>query len=267
MRAGFFLAFVFFSQVAFAQVATERGVVYRNVNGRSLVLDVYRPRAAGPHPAIMLIHGGSWDSGDRRDLGPAARELAERGFVAFAIEYRLSGEARFPAAVEDARAAIRWIGRHAPRFGADPARLGVFGPSAGGYLALMTAALEPRIVRACVAWSAPTDFVRGLTEGDAVPRGSLEKVEKFLGARFAANPRRYAVASPATHVTPAMAPLLLVHGDRDRVSPFGQAQYMLEAATARGVDVDLVRVRGAGHALDRRLDVRERTAAFFAERL
>lgn len=262
MRGRFFLALLLCVAPVLADgVSTERGQVYHRVGARALRLDVYRPRAAGPHPAVVLIHGGSWDSGDRRALGPLARDLAERGFVAFAIEYRLSGEARFPAAVEDARAAVRWVGQHARRFGGDPARIAVFGPSAGGHLALMVAALEPEIVRACATWAAPADLVRGLTEGDRVPRESLRVAEKFLGCTFAARPERWALASPATHVSRAMGPLFLAHGDRDGVVPFSQALYMQEAAERHGVPVTLVRVRGANHELRRR-DLWERVVAF-----
>src|SRR5438034_263043 len=81
--------------------------------------------------AVVLIHGGSWNSGDRWDLAPAARDLAERGFVAATIDYRLAGVARFPAAVADARRAVLWLAANGARFGLDPRRIGVFGPSAG----------------------------------------------------------------------------------------------------------------------------------------
>lgn len=267
MRGGFFLALLLCaSQVCAEGVSTERGQVYRTIGARALRLDVYRPRDAGPHPAVVLIHGGSWDSGDRRTLGPLARNLAERGFVAFAIEYRLAGEARFPAAVEDARAAVRWVGQNARRFGGDPGAIGVFGPSAGGHLALMAAALDPDLVRACATWAAPTDFVRGMTEGDRVPRESRRVAEQFLGGSFEALPRRWALASPATHVTRATGPLFLAHGDRDGVVPFSQARYMQEAAERHGVDVTLVRVRGANHEFRGR-ELWERVVAFLAARL
>ena len=263
---------------ALAQVDVDHGVVYRRVGERALVLDVYRPRGAAGRPGVLLLHGGSWDSGDRGQLAGLARDLAERGFVAATADYRLATEAPFPAAVADARAAVLWLEAHAARFGLDPARVGLFGPSAGGHLALMVATLlsrpgQPRAVAACAAWCAPADLVRGLTEGGPVPRASLAVVERFLGGTFDEQAPRFALASPAQHVSRATPPLFLAHGERDDVVPFSQSLYMQEAAQARGVDVTLVRVRNAGHDLrTRRADppVRalwERTVAFLHQRL
>jgi acetyl esterase/lipase len=265
-------------------VVVERGLVYRRLGVRTLELDVYRPRDAGPgrRPAVICIHGGGWKSGDRKSLSGRARDLAERGFVAASIDYRLSGEALFPAAVEDAQCAVQWLAANSARFGIDPARLGVFGVSAGGHLALMVATAPasrvlatscggegPRAVQACASWYGPADLVRGMTDGDVIPRGSLELAERFLGGPFETHRRAYAKASPATHVNRATPPLFLAHGDHDGVVPYSQSEYMKEAAQRHGVDVTLLRVHNAGHGFrERRADppVREvwlRTVDFF----
>ena len=263
-------------------VEVDHGLVYRRIGARALMLDVYRPRDAGAvaRPAVVCVHGGSWDSGDRWQLAEAARDLAGRGFVAATVDYRLSGEAPFPAAVVDVRAAVRWLAARGPRFGLDPARIGVFGPSAGGHLALLVATLppargdeRPRTVEACAAWCAPADLVRGITDGDAIPAASLAVVERFLGASYGARPDLFTLASPAAHVTRNTPPLFLAYGDHDLVVPFSQANYMMEAAARRGVDATLVRVRNGGHDFDERradpsrADVWEQTIAFFERRL
>lgn len=282
MRAWLLVLLVAVPVAAYARhpVVVDRRQAYRLAGGRALVADVYRPRDAGERrPAVVCLHGGSWNTGDRWDMAPFARDLAERGFVATTVDYRLAGEARFPAAVADARHAVRWLATHHRRFGVDPARIGVFGPSAGGHLALLVATLparggaRTRLVNACAAWSAPADLVRGLTGSDAVPRASLEAVERFLGGSFDAHRNVFALASPATHVSRDTPPLFLAHGDRDRVVPFSQSEYMREAAEHHGVDVTLLRVRDADHELcGPRADpapeaVWEATVAFFERAL
>lgn len=149
-----------------AALETHTDLVYARYGDREVKLDLYRPARRGkPLPAIVCIHGGGWFKGNRGMTRPLAQALADRGFVTVNIAYRLSGEAKFPAAIEDAKAAVRWLRAHATTFGVDPTAIGATGLSAGGHLAalLATSAGVPEIegagghpsgsspVQACIA--------------------------------------------------------------------------------------------------------------------
>ncbi|MFV8782156.1 alpha/beta hydrolase fold domain-containing protein [Microbulbifer sp. SA54] len=119
-----------------AGVAVERGLVYRQLGKRPLHLDLFRPAPGTEvHGAVLLVHGGGWRSGNRTLQEPMATFLANRGFVAATLEYRLSPEARYPAAVVDIKAALRWLRQRAGDYGFDPGNLAILGASAGGQLA------------------------------------------------------------------------------------------------------------------------------------
>ncbi len=139
------------------------GLVYGEVLGyRPLELDLYLPQAGGPVPVVVHVHGGGWRRGSRREplpvLGAGFYDtLAAEGFAVAAIDYRLSGEARFPAQLEDVRTAISWVRDHAASYGLDADREFLWGDSAGGHLALL-AALTGAKVRGVVAWFPVTDL-------------------------------------------------------------------------------------------------------------
>lgn len=193
-------------------------------------LDLYKPRdLTGKAPAIVFIHGGGWEGGDKRPM-PLAQEAARRGYVAISINYRLSGQAPFPAAVEDCRAAVRWL-RKQPYVG----RIGAWGHSAGGHLALMLGCTDEEKVHAVVAWSAPTDLSKKFAE---------REIRKFLNG---ADPAR---ASPITFVTKDDAPALLVHGDRDPIVPVEQARLMFDRLKQAGCEVELLIQKNGGHAFE-----------------
>ena len=109
----------------------QRDVIFSDVGGRPLKLDIYKPSAGGNGAAVLLLHGGGWSRGSKDMLAPHATALAEQGFVAIASEYRLTGEARFPAQIHDTKRAIRWVRSHAGELGFDPDRICLEGHSAG----------------------------------------------------------------------------------------------------------------------------------------
>ena len=148
-----------------APVRRVPDVVYREVPGyRPLELDLYLPEAlpSGPVPVIVHVHGGGWRRGSRRHPLPALGtdfydRLAAQGFAVAAVDYRLSGEARYPAALEDVRAAVDWARDNVASYGLDTSRVFAWGDSAGGHLVLM-AALTGAKVQAVVAWFPVTDL-------------------------------------------------------------------------------------------------------------
>lgn len=126
-----------------ANVKATRNLVYNTLahtpfGKRELHLDVFQPKSEGLHPAIIMIHGGGWRSGTRSMQVPLAQQLAAKGFVTVPVEYQLSMEAKYPAAVHNIKAAIRWIKANAATYQIDTNRIAISGCSAGGHLAALT---------------------------------------------------------------------------------------------------------------------------------
>jgi acetyl esterase/lipase len=239
-------------------------------------LDVYLPDAGdGPFPVIVSIHGGAFMGGDKGHLQVLPMlEGLKRGYAVVAINYRLSGEAKFPALVHDAKAAVRWIRANAPRYQFEPGKIAAWGGSAGGYLATMLGltagvpALEdldlgnadqPSRVQAVVSWYGPTDFLKMddlLTESGMPPPSGQRHTDAdspeslLLGARITDIPERVREANPETYVRPGFPPFLLQHGVKDPVVPVQQsirlAALLRQAGPSERVEVDLI--EAAGHA-------------------
>ena len=119
------------------EIVSEENIVYTKIGERDLHLDIYRPKDSDLRPAVLFIHGGGWRSGDRSQNTPMAERFAERGYVAVSVEYRLSTEALYPAAVHDLKAAVRWLRAHSNERGVDTTRIAALGCSAGGQLAAL----------------------------------------------------------------------------------------------------------------------------------
>lgn len=240
-------------------------------------LDVYWPTGhAAPHPVIVHIHGGAFMAGDKGDtqLEPVLRAL-DRGYAVVSINYRMSGEALFPALVHDTKAAIRWVRAHAEEHGFDPDRVAVWGGSAGGYLALMAgvsdgiAALEdPSLgdaepsstVQAVVAWFPPTNFL--LMDAQLEASGFIQTPEsahsgpaspesRILGEQITRIPDVVRAANPETYIRPGLPPFLIQHGTADDTVPYQQSlTFACKLAAAIGpeqVTYDLLLNAKHGH--------------------
>jgi acetyl esterase/lipase len=245
-----------------ADIRLDRDVTYAVMDGQPLRLDLARPRTGGPHPLVVLIHGGGWSGGDRSVYHHAMRVLAGQGYAAASIDYRLASAPRnvFPAAVADVRCAVRWLRSRADGYGIDPARIAALGHSAGAHLAAMlgTAAEVPGLdgecplrdvspaVRAVVAVSGPHD-IRTAGALDPSQRGM---VENFLGVAPEADRARALLASPAVHATAGGPPFLLIHGTADDVVPVRQSRSMRDTLHAAGIPATLVELPGVGHGVD-----------------
>ena len=250
-------------------------------------LDVYLPdEGKGPFPVIVSIHGGAFMGCDKADLQVLPMlEGLKRGYAVVAINYRLSGEARFPALVHDAKAAVRWIRANAPRYHFDPGRIAAWGGSAGAYLAAMLGtsagvreledlsmgcADRPSTVQAVVAWYGPADFGKmdeqltalGLTPPRGMEHNGVNSPESLLlGDQITRIPDRVKAANPETYITPAAPPFLLQHGTMDAVVPVRQSiNFAARLEQALGEDrVELVLLEGAEHA-DPRFEAPENVA-------
>ena len=239
-----------------APVRRVPDVVYGEVPGyRPLELDLYLPREDGPVPVIVYVHGGGWRHGSRRHPLPVLGadfydRLAAQGFAVAAIDYRLSGEARFPAPLDDVRTAIGWVGEHAAGYGLDTGRVFLWGDSAGGHLALL-AALTGATAHGVVAWFPVTDLARlpsDVADAGGVPDpgpGSREAL--LLGAPASSVPGLAREASPVSHASAAAPPVLLMHGAADDLVPPAQSIRLAEALHAAGATAELELVPGATH--------------------
>lgn len=234
-----------------------RDVPYVAHGSRSRTLDIYLPdKATAPRPLMVWIHGGSWNSGDKSF--PPGLGLLLRGYVVASIDYRLSREAVFPAQIYDCKAAIRFLRAHAGQFDIDPARIGVWGCSAGGQLAALLGTtnglkeyegLEGPLgvsgnVQAVCDWFGPSDFLqwKGLSGSGAAV------VSQFLGGVASADSMAARFASPAEQAgRSTLVPFLIMHGEQDVVVPARQSQILFERLRNAGAPVMLIVLPHAGH--------------------
>lgn len=243
---------------------TIEALEYANVEGKPLLLDLRIPDGPGPHPVIVYLHSGAWISGDRTG-GPAIRQ-ASRGYAVASIEYRLAPQYIWPAQVEDAKAAVRWVRANAARFKLDPDRVGLFGTSAGGHIGAVlgtsggVASLEgmqlgnPQFssrVKAVIDFYGPTDLLK--LEDQKLPcipldgNASYMPPSLLMGCPIQSCKEKTATANPMTYVTPDDPPFLIMHGVLDCLVPFQQSVLLHTALELRGLDSKLVLIPTGDH--------------------
>ncbi|WP_228373785.1 alpha/beta hydrolase [Demequina maris] len=238
-----------------AAPAVLRDLVFAEPVGfRPLSLDLHRAPAAGA-PVVVFVHGGGWRVGSRRDMTPTMpgdapfARIAAAGLTVASVDYRLSGEACFPAQVDDLAAALAWLREHGEELGIDASRIVLWGESAGATLAALVA-LGPDDARAgvrgVVDWYGPADLVT-LAEGqDALDDPGLREAG-WLGHAVGADVDRAHEASPVWRVAPGAPPFHIAHGTSDGAVPPSQSVAMAQALLAAGADAELTLVPGAGH--------------------
>lgn len=230
-----------------------RDLVYAEPAGcRPLSLDLHLP-ARRDAPLIVFVHGGGWRLGSRRVFCPSMTaaddpfgRIVAAGFALASVDYRLSGEAVFPAQVDDAFAAVRWLRLHADEFGFDADRLVLWGESAGATIAALVALDPDASARGLIDWYGPTDLT-----AMAQDLGSLDDPDSreagWLGHPVGADLDRARAASPATHVHAGAPPTLIAHGLNDQAVPHAQSKLFATALAGVGVSTELDLVPGARH--------------------
>jgi acetyl esterase/lipase len=244
-------------------IKARRDVVYVKDGTARQMLDVYYPaKADKPVPLVVWIHGGAW-AGGTKDRTPAL-PLLDQGFAVASVTYRFSQHEKFPAQIEDCRAAIRWLRANAKDLNIDPKRIGAWGSSAGGHLvALLGVAADQTKwdkgehldqsagVQAVVNWFGPSNLLTmGAQSGpdSRINHDSPNSPEsKLVGGPVQERREAATAASPVTYATKDDAPMLLMHGDRDPVVPHAQSVELEKALKAAGSDAKLVTIPGAGH--------------------
>lgn len=236
------------------------------IGWRPLRLDVYVPEQVVRPPVVVYIHGGAFLFGSRhRDAvsGPVWDELLAAGFAIVAVEYRLSGEAVFPADLHDVTAAIRWVRRYADELGVDATRIATWGESAGGFLAtfagmnLTDVALVGEAgesstsaeVQAVVAWSPVTDQAAMDAKLATAPMSVQEATPNAvqLGFAVSTDPERAYQSSPIAHVNAGAAPMLILQGTADDLVDVSQGEALTAALRQNGVEAEVHNTEGAPH--------------------
>ena len=239
--------------LVYARLPAESGASDRTTD---LSLDLYLPAGPGPHPAVIVVHGGGWERGDRRAERPFAKRLAGLGYVAAPVSYRLGPAGRFPNALFDLEAAVRWLRANAARYGIDPSHVGAVGGSSGGHLVALlgattgVAALRPGGAGADVDVQAVVD-IDGLADFTGPSLVAKEERNpgaptRFLGGSFARRQATWRLASPLTHASARSAPTLFINSSSTSGAPRADAPILPGRLEMRnrlrsvGVDAEIV---------------------------
>lgn len=239
------------SVAAPAMVPTRH--VYREVDGHALHLDLYRTaEASRPLPVLVVIHGGSWNSGDSTQLSWLNRYLAARGVAVAAINYRLAPRHTFPAQRDDVLAALDWLQANAARLELDATRIAVLGRSAGAQLALLAAytARTPAI-RAVVALYGPSDLNWSWAHPtNPLVLNSPRTLSEYIGGTPADAKDRFDAASSIDFVSPSSPPTLVIHGSRDELVYAEQSRRLAQRLAEAGVRHLSLELPWATHGCD-----------------
>lgn len=241
-----------------SSILFEKDIAYANVEGKPLLLDLARPKTGtGPFPGVLCIHGGGWRAGDKRDFLGAVFSLAQQGYVAATVNYRLAPDDHFPSPIQDVKTAVRYLRSRAKVLNIDPGRIGVLGGSAGGHLALLLGTTDAQdfppvgeysglssAVQAVVSLAGPADLTRRF------PEASEWMITGLIGKTREEAPGAYERASPLHHVSATDAPVLAIHGTKDELVPYEQATALAATLKNVGVEVDLFTIQDGGHGSD-----------------
>ena len=246
----------------------RRGLVYARAEGRPLKMSLYIPESGelGGRPGIVLIHGGAWILGSRYQLAWYCRQFARAGFVVMTIDYRLMPRYAFPKCLHDSKAAVRWLRLHAAELNVDTDRIAAFGESAGGHLAAFLAATRAddrfegsenpgasSAIRAAISLYGPVDLT---CYRDMPSHGPFQNItRRFMvdfGGREGLAPEgtSWEAASPITYASPETAPILFVHGEKDKLVHFEQPRRFYDRLRELGVPTQLIAVPNRGHGFD-----------------
>jgi acetyl esterase/lipase len=239
------------------KITAINDLVYSKVGSTELKLDIAYPlEGAGPFPAVVVLYGGAWRTGNKWGNRPTLAQFARRGYVAISPQYRHCPKNIFPAQVHDVKAAVRWLRSHAAEYRVDVDHVGAMGFSAGGHLSMMLGVTGPEDglegevppgspsskVQAVVNFFGPSDL-----SATDVPDIAVGLVRDFLGAKTTDRPDLAAKASPVTFLSKDDAAILTFHGTKDPLVPYSQSMKLAEAMTKVGLPGRVELIVGAGH--------------------
>lgn len=242
-----------------ANVTEKLDVVYARYGKRELHLDLFSPSEnAQRRSCLVVVHGGGWLKGNKSKFRALALALAARGYVTAAIEYRLGGEARFPAGIQDCNAAVRFLRAHADRYGIDPRRIGAVGGSAGGHLVGLMATAphvkafqgnggNPRQssrLQAAVVMAGPLELATGPVADRSRKFPKRSNANRWLGKTIDEAPDLYRKASPITYISEKTPPILFMAGEQDHPERNAATRSKLKALN---IETGIYVVKGARH--------------------
>jgi acetyl esterase/lipase len=240
-----------------SDVLIERAVPYTSIPHGKLAMDIVRPKSAGSHPAVVLIHGGGFSRGARDSYLPMAIRLAQNGYVAATVDYRLTPMFQFPSPLHDIKAAVRFLRANAAKYEVDKQHVAAIGASAGATWAQFLAVTrnlpqfegtgahreESSTVDCAVSYYGRSDMRRAY-EGS---RNAADALPPLLGGDREHALEAHFRASPLNWVTPDAAPILAIHGTLDRNVPFEQSVILVDRLRSMGVPAELETIAEAGH--------------------
>lgn len=247
-------------------VTEIKNIEYKNINGKSLQMDIYQPKwMTKPPPLLVFIHGGGWKGGNRADYLVYLTHFAKMGYVTATVSYRLLKIAPYPACVEDITDAVRFLFQNGERYNYDPDRICLIGGSAGSHLAMLagygwkkqeatsdstTTTPEKHKIKAVVEIYGPTDFTTEYARNHPLITG-------FLSHTYQESPQLFVEASPINYVSKNAPPTLILHGTRDNLVPFSQAELLKHKLDSLSVPNVFRPLPGWPHTMDLALRVNE----------
>lgn len=247
------------------QITVATGVAFTQVDywyghtRKDLKMDIiYHEDSSKKYPCLVWVCGGAWLTMDRSAHLAYLSSLAKKGYTVASVEYRTSNEAKFPEALTDVKAAIRYLRANAQRYNIDPDRFATSGESAGGNLALMAAFADDKAydvgtnlefssaVQASVPWYPVADVAKFEYPDEKLAAASYESA--YVGVNVYDNPDKAKEASPVGHVKASNPPVLILHGDNDHTVPVEQSRKLVKMLEEAGCDATLLEIEGADHA-------------------
>ncbi len=234
----------------------DTDVVYSRPTGFELKMDIYRPDpSVATKAAVVVIHGGAWIMGDKRDMKALCEAIAKQGMLAASVQYRLAPKTRWPGFYDDAQTAVRYLRENAAKLGIDPNRIGASGASAGGHMALLLGFTDTRDaktaeyprhssrVRAVLDIFGPTDMSRDY------PASYDTLFQTILGKAKGESAAEIKAASPVNFIDRRTPPVFIVHGTADPVVPVAQSKWLESKLKANGTKVEARYIEGMKHEI------------------
>jgi len=242
-----------------ADIEQIKDIEYKNINGKSLRLDIYRPKnLVKPAPLLVFIHGGGWKGGKRSDYLVYLVAFAKKGYMTATVSYRLLKDGPYPACAEDIADAVQWFYRNGETYGYDPDRIALIGGSAGAHLSLLaayewkkpgnssdsaSAARPRRRIKAVVDIYGPTDLTTDYAQHQSL-------VTSFIAHSYKEAPELYREASPINYLDSGDPPTMILHGTSDDLVPVSQSDLLKARLDSLGVPNVYYRVPLWPHTMD-----------------
>jgi acetyl esterase len=258
-----------------AGIETRANVEYSNAGGQALLMDAHLPEGAGPFPALIAIHGGGFVRGDKTLMRGVSIYFARNGYAVFSIDYRLAPEFPYPAAVQDAQAAVTFVRQHAADYKVDPAKVGAIGGSAGGTIAVSMAAESKGHfstgtgIATAVSWSGALDLAGVLSDRSAKP-GVASSVLDYAGVSGAdpTSPQAQTAlktASPSDQIEKGDPPMFIANAQQE-LMPIAQAEAFVAKLKSLGITNQTL-TPAMGHALKYAQEAEPPTLSFLNQYL